>query len=53
MLFRSLETIRALLLEGQVPGWTLMAYCIVVGPAFALAGIWFLRRRDDRLAVEL
>ena len=34
-----LETIRALLLEGQVPGWTLIAYCIVVGPVFALAAL--------------
>lgn len=48
-----LETLRALLLEGQLPGWPLIAYCVVVGPALAVAGVWFLRRFDERLAVNL
>jgi len=48
-----LETIRALMFDGAVPGWPLIAYCIVVGPTLAFLGVWFLRSRDDRLAVEL
>ena len=48
-----LETLRALLLEGQLPGWPLIAYCVVVGPTLAVAGVWFLRRFDERLAVNL
>ncbi len=48
-----LETLRALLLEGVVPGLPLLAYCIVVGPALSVIGVWFLRRKDDQIAVEL
>lgn len=48
-----LETIRALGLEGAVPGWPLLLYCVVVGPAAALLGVWVLRRRDDQIAIEL
>jgi hypothetical protein len=31
----------------------LFAYCLVVGPALALIGVWTLRRKDDQMAVEL
>ena len=48
-----LEMIRATGLEGTVPGWSLFAYCLVVGPAMALLGVWTLRRKDDQMAIEL
>ena len=48
-----LETIRALALEGFLPGWPLLVYCVVVGPTLSLLGIWVLRRKDDQIAVEL
>ena len=47
------ETIRALALEGAIPGWPLLVYCAVVGPACALLGVWVLRRKDDQMAIEL
>lgn len=48
-----LETLRALLFEGAIPGWPLIVYCVVVGPTLSFVGIWFLRHRDSSLAVEL
>jgi ABC-type polysaccharide/polyol phosphate export permease len=48
-----IESIRATALEGAVPGFTLIAYCVIVGPAMALIGIWVLRRNDEKIAVEL
>lgn len=48
-----LEGIRAVILQGQVPGWPLLLYCAGVGPGLALAGVHVLRRFDDRLVVEL
>jgi ABC-2 type transport system permease protein len=48
-----IESIRATALEGAVPGFTLVAYCVVVGPAMAIFGIWLLRRNDEKIAVEL
>jgi ABC-2 type transport system permease protein len=48
-----LEMIRATGMEGVYPGWSLFAYCLVVGPALALIGVWTLRRKDDQMAVEL
>jgi ABC-type polysaccharide/polyol phosphate export permease len=48
-----LETIRALGMQGTLPGWPLLLYCLIVGPALALIGIKVLRRRDDQMAVEL
>jgi lipopolysaccharide transport system permease protein len=48
-----IEAIRATAIEGSVPGMTLVLYCVIVGPALALFGIWFLRRQDDKFAVEL
>jgi lipopolysaccharide transport system permease protein len=48
-----LESIRALALQGQIPGWPLILYCIVVGPTMAIIGIKVLRMNDDQMAVEL
>ena len=48
-----LETIRACGLQGEVPGWSLLAYCVLVGPVLSLLGIWVLRRKDDQMAIEL
>lgn len=48
-----IESIRAVALQGAIPGWSLLAYCVIVGPALSLLGIWFLRRKDDKFAVEL
>ena len=48
-----IETIRATALQGTVPGPALLGYCIVMGPLMAGIGIWFLRRHDDKFAVEL
>ena len=48
-----IESIRATALEGAVPGTSLLLYCLLVGPAFAIVGIWVLRRQDDKFAVEL
>jgi lipopolysaccharide transport system permease protein len=48
-----IEGIRATALQGVVPGFSLLAYCVVVPTIFALVGVWLLRRYDDRFAVEL
>jgi ABC-type polysaccharide/polyol phosphate export permease len=48
-----LETIRALAMQGRVPGLPLILYCVIVGPALALIGIRVLRAKDDQMAVEL
>ena len=48
-----IEAIRATALEGQVPGFTLIAYCVIVAPVMALLGIVVLRRNDEKFAVEL
>jgi ABC-type polysaccharide/polyol phosphate export permease len=48
-----IEAIRATAIEGTVPGISLMLYCVVVGPVVAIVGVWFLRRQDDKFAVEL
>ncbi len=48
-----LETIRATALQGEIPGWPLLLYCAVVGPALSLIGVWVLRRKDDQMAIEL
>jgi ABC-2 type transport system permease protein len=47
------EGLRAVILEGVVPGATLLAYIFIVGPAFALVGLWIMQRYEDRLAIEL
>jgi len=48
-----IESIRAVALQGTIPGVTLVAYCIVVAPAVAFFGVWLLRRNDAKLAVEM
>ena len=48
-----IEGIRATALQGVVPGFSLLAYCVVVPTIFALVGVWLLRRYDDKFAVEL
>ena len=48
-----IESIRATAIEGAVPGLSLLIYCAVVGPGLAIFGVWFLRRQDDKFAVEL
>lgn len=48
-----IESIRAVTMQGQIPGWAMLAYCAVVAPAIALLGVWVLRRKDDKFAVEL
>jgi lipopolysaccharide transport system permease protein len=47
------EGLRAVILEGVVPGATLLAYIFVVGPVLALVGLWVVQRYEDRLAIEL
>jgi lipopolysaccharide transport system permease protein len=48
-----IESIRATAIEGVIPGIPLILYCVLVGPLLSLVGIWFLRRQDDKFAVEL
>jgi ABC-2 type transport system permease protein len=47
------EGLRGVLLEGVVPGATLLAYIFVVGPSLAVVGLWLIQRYEDRLAIEL
>jgi homopolymeric O-antigen transport system permease protein len=47
------EGLRGVILEGVVPGATLLAYIFVVGPVVALVGLWIMQRYEDRLAIEL
>jgi lipopolysaccharide transport system permease protein len=47
------EGLRAVILEGAVPGATLLAYIFLVGPVLALVGLWVMQRYEDRLAIEL
>ena len=34
-------------------GPTLLAYVFIVGPAFAVLGLWLFQRYEDRFAIEL
>jgi lipopolysaccharide transport system permease protein len=47
------EGLRAVVLEGTVPGAPLFAYVFLVGPALALVGLSVVQRFEDRLAIEL
>jgi lipopolysaccharide transport system permease protein len=47
------EGLRAVILEGTVPGASLLVYIFLVGPALALFGLWVFQRFEDRLAIEL
>lgn len=48
-----LEGIRGAVLQGSVPGPSLLVYIFVVGPLVALIGLWLIQRYEDRFAVEL
>jgi lipopolysaccharide transport system permease protein len=48
-----LEGIRGALLEGKVPGVSLIVYCVVVAPLTALLGLWVIQRYADRFAAEV
>ena len=47
------ESVRAVVLQHTVPGAPLLVYVFVVGPVFALLGLWVMQRYEDRLAIEL
>jgi lipopolysaccharide transport system permease protein len=47
------ESVRAVVLQHTVPGAPLLVYVFLVGPAFALLGLWVMQRYEDRLAIEL
>jgi ABC-type polysaccharide/polyol phosphate export permease len=47
------EGLRGVILEGVVPGATLLAYIFLVGPVLALVGLSVMQRYEDRLAIEL
>jgi lipopolysaccharide transport system permease protein len=47
------EGLRAVILEGTVPGASLLVYIFLVGPVLALVGLWVMQRYEDRLAIEL
>ena len=47
------EGLRGVMLEGVVPGATLLAYIFLVGPFLALMGLLVIQRYEDRLAIEL
>jgi lipopolysaccharide transport system permease protein len=47
------EGLRGVILQSTVPGPSLLVYIFVVGPAFALLGLWVIQRYEDRLAIEL
>jgi lipopolysaccharide transport system permease protein len=47
------EGVRAVVLEATVPGLPLLLYIFLVGPLFALVGLWVTQRYEDRIAIEL
>lgn len=47
------ETIRAVLLQGTLPGAASLVYVFVVGPAVFVLGLWVFQLYDDEIAVEL
>jgi ABC-type polysaccharide/polyol phosphate export permease len=47
------EGIRAVLVQGEVPGPSLLVYIFVVGPLVALTGLWVIQRFEGRFAVEV
>ena len=47
------EGIRAVLVQGQMPGASLLAYIFVVGPLVAATGLWVIQRFEGRFAVEV
>jgi lipopolysaccharide transport system permease protein len=47
------EGLRGVILQGIVPGASLLVYIFVVGPALGLLGLSVIQRYADRLAIEL
>jgi ABC-2 type transport system permease protein len=47
------EGIRGVLVQGQVPGVSLLVYMALAGPLVAIAGLWVIQRFEDRFAVEV
>jgi lipopolysaccharide transport system permease protein len=47
------EGIRAVILQGTVPGASLLLYIFLAGPLTALLGLWVVQRYEDRVAIEL
>ena len=47
------EGIRGVLVQGQVPGLSLLIYIFLVGPIVAALGLWVIQRFEGRFAVEV
>ena len=47
------ESIRGVVLQGEVAGPGMLAYAFLVGPLVALLGLWAIQRYEDQFAVEL
>jgi len=47
------EGIRGVLVQGQIPGTSLLVYIFVVGPLVAAIGLWVIQRFEGRFAVEV
>jgi ABC-type polysaccharide/polyol phosphate export permease len=48
-----IEGIRGAMLEGKVPGVTLLVYAAVAAPLVAVIGLWVIQRYADRFAAEV
>jgi lipopolysaccharide transport system permease protein len=47
------EGIRGVLVQGNVPGVSLLVYIFVVGPLLAGIGLWVIQKYEGRFAVEV
>ena len=47
------EGIRGVLVQGEIPGPSLLIYIFLVGPVIAALGLWVIQRFEGRFAVEL
>jgi ABC-type polysaccharide/polyol phosphate export permease len=47
------EGIRGVLVQGQVPGISLLAYIFLAGPLVAAIGLSVIQRFEGRFAVEV
>jgi ABC-2 type transport system permease protein len=48
-----IEGIRGVLIQGHVPGLSLLLYIFIVGPLIAAIGLWVIQRFEGRFAVEV
>jgi ABC-type polysaccharide/polyol phosphate export permease len=48
-----IEGIRGVLVQGNVPGLSLLLYIFLVGPLIAAIGLWVIQRYEGRFAVEV